>query len=273
MLTSSPRLDDDALTEIARSKGQEHLLAISRRATLSSQVTDVLVDRGNQDVIESTALNTGAAFSDHGFERLVERAEGQDNLAIAVGRRSDIPRHHILALMAKASDKVRAVMQAEFSAATAAVTEAVETAAIRVHRQSTNSSEILAAMQLARDLNDRKLLDESRIADFARNDRFEDTCAAIGCLANMAYAEMEAVMVEDRAEGVMVIAKVIGFSWANLKSILDMRSRLLGQTIADEALSRASYERLRPTTAQQVLRFQKMERASATLTSLPPQSA
>jgi hypothetical protein len=71
------------------------------------------------------------------------------------------------------------------------------------------------------------------------------------------------VMAEDRAEGVMILGKVLGFSWDSLKTILHMRARLLGQTVVDEALSRASYERLRPATAQQVLRFQKMQRAAA----------
>lgn len=264
ILTSSPRLDDATLTEIALSKSQEHLMAISKRETLSAQVTDVLVDRGNLDVVESAAQNNGAEFSDKGFKRLVERTEGHDDLALAVGRRAGIPRHHLLVLMAKASEKVRTVLRAEFSATTAAVKDAVQTATIRIHRQSADNAEIASAIKLVRDLKEKNLLGEGRIAEFASHDRFEDTCAAIACLADMTYAEVEAVMAEDRAEGVMIIARVLDLSWPNLKCILDMRSRLLSQTITDEALSRASYERLRSTTAQQVLRFQKMQRNAAT---------
>ncbi len=51
VLTQSPRLDDDALIENARTKSQAHLLAISRRAHLSGAVTDVLVERGNMEVV------------------------------------------------------------------------------------------------------------------------------------------------------------------------------------------------------------------------------
>lgn len=273
ILTSSPRLDDETLMKIAASKGQEHLMAISRRATLSPQVTDVLIDRGNDAVVESTALNKGAAFSDKGFERLVERADGNDDLTLTVGRRPGIPRHHLLVLMARASDAVRASLREEFSAAAAVVKDAVQSATIRIHQQSADSAEVAAAMQLARNLKAENLLDETRIAAFARQDRLEETCATIACLATMSYGEIEAAMVEDRAEGIMVIARVIDFSWANLKCILDMRARLLDQTIADEALSRISYERLRPTTAQQVLRFQRMQRASAIPASPSPQPA
>src|SRR5690349_8472320 len=46
ILTQSERLTDEMLVENARSKSQAHLLAISKRKSLSTTVTDVLVDRG-----------------------------------------------------------------------------------------------------------------------------------------------------------------------------------------------------------------------------------
>ena len=60
VLSQSARLDDDALIELARSKSQAHLLAISSRKSLSDAVTDVLVLRGNDEVIQSTVNNPGA---------------------------------------------------------------------------------------------------------------------------------------------------------------------------------------------------------------------
>src|SRR5439155_15959621 len=53
VLSQSERLDDDALMKNARTKGQGHLLAISIRKQLSDAVTDVLVERGNTEVIRS----------------------------------------------------------------------------------------------------------------------------------------------------------------------------------------------------------------------------
>src|SRR5437879_1207884 len=54
VLSESERLDDDALIETARNKSQAHLMAISLRKVLSGAVTDVLVLRGNDEVIHST---------------------------------------------------------------------------------------------------------------------------------------------------------------------------------------------------------------------------
>src|SRR5213078_1605204 len=46
VLTHSSRIGTDALVRIARTKGQDHLMAISARADLPEAVTDVIVDRG-----------------------------------------------------------------------------------------------------------------------------------------------------------------------------------------------------------------------------------
>src|SRR6267142_460825 len=78
VLSKSERLDEASLIEAARSKSQAHLMAISTRRVLSGAVTDVLVQRGNDDVIQSTLNNSGAEFSEGGFTRLVDRAEGCD---------------------------------------------------------------------------------------------------------------------------------------------------------------------------------------------------
>ena len=93
VLSQSERLDDAALIETARNKSQAHLLAISVRKALSGAVTDVLMLRGNDEVIQSTVNNPGAEFTERGFTRLVNRAEGDDDLATTVALCPKIPRH------------------------------------------------------------------------------------------------------------------------------------------------------------------------------------
>src|SRR4051794_31291541 len=57
VLSQSERLDDAALISNARTKSQGHLLAISIRKVLSFALTDVLVERGNDEVIQSVVGN------------------------------------------------------------------------------------------------------------------------------------------------------------------------------------------------------------------------
>src|SRR5262252_10703007 len=57
VLSYSDKLDEAALVENARTKSQDHLLAISRRRSLGENVTDILVERGNREVVQATAEN------------------------------------------------------------------------------------------------------------------------------------------------------------------------------------------------------------------------
>ncbi|MFY0076027.1 DUF2336 domain-containing protein, partial [Acinetobacter baumannii] len=85
------RLSNAALREIASSKGQDHLFAISARENLPAFVTDVIIDRGEDRVIRRLAKNAGAEFSDNGYSPIVARAEGDDELVEILGLRIDIP--------------------------------------------------------------------------------------------------------------------------------------------------------------------------------------
>ena len=83
ILSQSNRLTDEDLLAIARDNSQERLLAISKRATLSEKVSDVLVTRGNRDVVLSVTQNEGARFSDTGYrqaDRPVDRRRGAGDL-------------------------------------------------------------------------------------------------------------------------------------------------------------------------------------------------
>lgn len=263
VLAQSTMLDDDALIENARSKSQGHMLAISMRQRLSGSVTDVLVERGDLEVVTSVAGNPGAEFSEFGYTRLVERAEHNDELATTVGSRSSIPRHHLLRLIAKASDAVRARLQAAHPDTREAIDSAVRHVAERAQmRSAADDANVVAARRHVGELHAAGQLNEAEVAQFACNNRFNETNAAIACLTNVPFTTVESMMIEARSEGVMVLAKVLDFSWPTVKAILDMRGALQGPGNGDAAFSKVSYERLKPATAQQVLRFHKMQQAS-----------
>src|SRR6266404_3385161 len=63
VLRESGQLDAKALVANARTRSQPHLLAISKRKSIEETVTDVLVTRGNREVVNSVANNGGAQFS------------------------------------------------------------------------------------------------------------------------------------------------------------------------------------------------------------------
>ncbi|MBN8981128.1 MAG: DUF2336 domain-containing protein [Rhizobiales bacterium] len=263
VLTQSERLCDETLIENARNKSQGHLLAISKRKVLSGAVTDVLVERGNEEVVESAVNNPGAEFSEHGFTTLVSRATGNDNLATCLGMRRSIPRHHYLKLIAKASDSVRARLAAANPQSEDDITSAVKEIALRASSErGALSPETAAAHELVRLLYADGRLDEEQIATFAEAGKFDETNAAIAMMANVPVSTVENMMIESRSEGMMILAKVTGLSWPTLKLILSMRDTLWGSDVKNINEYRESYEMLRATTAQQVLRFHRMRQST-----------
>src|ERR1700716_2349318 len=70
VLTKSARLTTGDLVEIAGTKSQQHLLAISGRSQLEEALTDVLLDRGDREIAHRLAKNAGARFSETGFATL-----------------------------------------------------------------------------------------------------------------------------------------------------------------------------------------------------------
>src|ERR1700761_4970400 len=107
VLRESKQLETYALVANACTKSQAHMLSISKRETLEERVTDELVKRGDQDVVNSVASNTGAKFHDLGFLNMVPRAEGDSILAEQRALRKDIPPHVFHQMIAKAAADVR----------------------------------------------------------------------------------------------------------------------------------------------------------------------
>ncbi len=264
VLSRSERLDDEALIRTARNKSQAHLLAISTRRVLSGAVTDVLVQRGNDEVVQSTVNNLGAEFTERGYTRLLDRAEGNDSLATCVGLRPNLPRHLYLKLLAKASATVRERLEAANPKQSGEVSSAVREATRRARSSSsamTEQTEIAHA--LVKSLYEDDRLDENLVAQFAEGGKFDEANASIAALANVPVSIAETMMIESRAEGVMILCKVSGMSWPTVKAIIHMRNELCGGEPTDFSSYKATYERLRPSTAQQVLRFHRMQQSSA----------
>lgn len=268
VLSHSERLNDDALVRNAREKSQGHLLAISKRKTLSQAVTDVLVERGNHDVLESTVNNPGAEFSDNGYSRLILCAEGDDDIATCLGMRP-IPRHYYLQLVAKASRTVREKLNRANPHLAADVALVVKE--VTIQASAAKSEETIRAQTLVRLLHTDGRLNEAQVATFADNGRIEEISTSIALMTDVPILTVENMMIEPRAEGLLVLAKVAGLSWATVEKILKARHPAAPESISTSLKEyQDHFNLLRPSTAQQVLRFYRMREATGQALSPAP---
>lgn len=265
VLQRSESLDDETLVTGARTKGQDHLLAISQRRELSETVTDVLVERGNQKVVMSTAANTGARFSDYGYSTLVTRSEGDNELALLVWSRPEIPREHLLTLFESASETVRKKFETMDRGKAELVQGMIRQAADQIQTQLRDSSSNFAAARAhVEQLYQRGELTEVRLCSFAELGKFDETAAAISLLSGLPVGAIERALVHDAGDQVLVLAKSIDLSWKTARAILGLRN-VGGRAPVDTAEYRERYKRLRPETARAAIKFYRLrERAAST---------
>jgi uncharacterized protein (DUF2336 family) len=263
ILAESDRLDEATLVQNARKQSQEHLLAISRRKSLSEVVTDVLVERGNKQVVLNTAKNLGARFSQVGFSRLVKRSEGDDLLSACVGARPDIPRPLFLALLATASEMVRSKLIAESPHFEHEIRDAVEKVAENIRNASrVASAKDGAAQSLVQSLNDSGQLGDDKIRAFAEGGEVEEATAALALMCNVSVDVVEQAIIQNQSETILVLAKAAKLSWATTKILLSLFARQSRIATGEIGQYLASFERLNVSTAQKIVEFYRIRRPS-----------
>jgi uncharacterized protein (DUF2336 family) len=256
VLTRSERLSEHTLVATANSKSQQHLYAITQRDALSEAVTDILVERGDRDVVHAVVKNRGARFSDAGFRALVSRSSGDDALASEVGMRGDIPRPHFLMLLEKASSAVRARLAAENPQAGTTIDGVMAEVVGGIREDIRNASPAFAAAEAAVERQNRiRRIGESEIYQYARDRKFEETAIALSLLCDTPIDVVERALLDPGAEIVLILAKVAGLSSTTAKAILLLRAADRGMSTEDLERALMSFNRLQPETAQRVLGF------------------
>ncbi|MGB0749308.1 MAG: DUF2336 domain-containing protein [Magnetospiraceae bacterium] len=91
VLQNSTVLTDDDLIAIIGESSQEHMMAMTQRKAVSERVSESLVDKGNDTVVEGLVKNDGAKFNKRTFGKMVQRAEGNEQLHAPLAGRKDVP--------------------------------------------------------------------------------------------------------------------------------------------------------------------------------------
>jgi len=113
LLTRTTSLADDDLVQIICDRGQQHLLAIAGRPSLSEDITSLVLKRAGKDTARSLVKNPGARFSEKAYAALIAIAERDETVAEAAGLRPDLP----VLLVTGGSQGARSLNQAVFGAA------------------------------------------------------------------------------------------------------------------------------------------------------------
>lgn len=264
ILSYSEQLDEASLVETAKAKGQEHLLAISRRRLLGEAVTDVLIERGDQRVARSVAYNSGAKFSDFGYSTLVQRAQDDDTLAQGVFSREEIPRQYLLNLYRNASEAVRCKLEEVADPRKLElIHELIAHAADRIQATSREgSAEFAAACVKVQSLHKAGSLAEPQVRDFAQSGKFDETVVAMALLCEMPFGVIERALINDDADQLLVLVRAAGLHWETAKPILLMAARSKSRSKHDIDQFHERFAKLQTETVKKIVQFYKLRQKS-----------
>ena len=258
LLRRSPVLDEAALIEIARVKGQGHLLAMSERAVLSTDLTDVLLHRGDRDVVRRTAGNSGAHFSEGGYSTLIKRAGRDGVLTLKLGQRDDLSADLLKELLAGSIDVIRRRLFEVVKPARQAVIKQAMTEISGVPEQVESRRDFVPAQRTVLALHRDGYLNEGALLGFAKSHRYEESLAALSAMSGVKIATLDRLISGDRNDPILIVGKTIGLEWVTVRALLLLR---LGPhrvpAPADIEAARVNFARLMPSTAERVVQFWK----------------
>jgi uncharacterized protein (DUF2336 family) len=258
LLRRSPVLDEAALIEIARVKGQGHLLAMSERAVLSTDLTDVLVHRGDRDVVRRTAGNSGALFSEGGYSTLIKRAGRDGVLTLKLGQRDDLSADLLKELLAGSIDVIRRRLFEVVKPARQAVIKQAMAEISGVPEQVESRRDFMPAQRTVLTLHRDGCLNEGALLGFAKSHRYEESLAALSAMSGVKIATLDRLISGDRHDPILIVGKTIGLEWVTVRALLLLR---LGPhrvpAPADIEAARVNFARLMPSTAERVVQFWK----------------
>jgi len=273
VLTNSERLSDDVLVEIARSKGQAHLVAIAGRAKVNELVTDILVERGDAKVANTVAVNAGARFSQAGFSKLVSRAEHDEELTMAVGSRGDIPADLFRQLVVQATE---AVQKKLVVAADPDMQGTIKQILAELSGEIGNEAarDYATAQHLVQRMHQDGLLTPVALQEFAKARRVEETVAALSLLSSVGISVIDRLIRGGSDDGAIILCRAAELDWTTTKFVI---VGLSGHEAVPSLQMQEAHEKflkLSSTSAKRVIRFWHVRQKTATTaTTAPPPQA
>lgn len=232
ILERSPRLTDRDLVAFARSLGQDHLHAIASRDKLSSQVTDVIVERGDDRVLTQVARNSGAHFSFKGLEHLSDRAKSSEALLSALSSRSDIPEN----LIDDVKRNVSARLKDELLESNPELDSKQVDSLVNAQADSVDVESYKASNDKLLQLHEAGELKEYMLIYFARERRLAETVRCLALLTGLDDALVSRCLLKANISALGILCKANGFQNKTYSSLLQIRTathRMNGRAIAD----------------------------------------
>lgn len=262
VIEKSPVLADADLVEIAQTKGQEYLEAIAVRPTVSSVVSDALVDRGSDSVIVKLVSNAGATLSRNSIEKVVERSENIEALHAPLIARNDLPVDLLNEMFSFVSSNLRTQITQKMEGLPQDVLDrAMNQTRDRFAKEVRQLKEAdRRARVLVSEMTRKQELNEAVLLQMLRGGQMAEFIHAFARLGDIDVKTAQRIVQTRNAEGIAIVCRSARFDRATFSAIallLDA-SPTRSSDATQELLG--LYDQVTPESAQRVMRFWKVRR-------------
>jgi len=254
VLERSRVLTDDDLIQIAKTRGQTHLQAISKRPELAIPVTDVIVERGESPVLVEVTNNKGAEFSNTGLGMLAEKARTDGKLLTALGTRGDLPPDLMREIKQRVAQKIKTEMAKKYTQKDMADLDSLVD-------QSAEKLDIAGFMKSNDELQDRvdnQELTEDDIVNLAKSRKLSETVHALSLLTGLDDRMVSHCLLKAEIAALGIVCKANGFKSTTYLTLIQTRNGKDSIAARDVARAMREYDTLTVGSATRTLRFLKV---------------
>ncbi|WP_321392394.1 DUF2336 domain-containing protein [Emcibacter sp.] len=239
LLEKNPLLHDAQLIEVIRNRTDAHRLAIAVREFVSADVSDELIEHGNEDVVEALINNGSAEISEASLEYLVAESKSFDRFQEPLLGRQDLPPALAYRMYWWVSAALRRRIVKEFDVDETLLDDAIEMATKHSLQQTGEEDGVMdKALKLARKLDEEDRLNATFILQSMRQEKVNLAVAGLSQMAGLNVKIVWRAFRERTGESLAVIAKSIGLSKEEFTSLflLVMQTRSGGKARATSLL-------------------------------------
>ncbi|NWH09225.1 MAG: DUF2336 domain-containing protein [Alphaproteobacteria bacterium] len=262
ILMRSLALQEEDLVTLAKSRGQDHLKVISTRPHVPEAVTDILVARGDDSVLEALVSNDTARISRQGMERVVVRAERNPRLHAPVSARKDLPPDLLNEMYFFVSSSLKkAILERMANIDPKEIDKALSQSGLRAVEGALPASTGLSPaekyiLQKSRD----KQLNEALLLQLLRSRQTAEFLLGFARLTELDPKTAQRVLSDHTAESLAIACKASRFDRSTFSTFVLLANPTRTRTAQETSDLLALYDKVPAESAQRVMRFWKVRR-------------
>lgn len=265
ILFKSHILAEPDLIEIIQNRSKEHLLVIAERDDISTTVSDLLINYGDEDVVSHLIENGDAEISRESMEYLVEESKRIDRFQEPLIARHDIPKDLAHKMFWWVSAALRRSILENFEIDELDLNEKLVAAAKSEYKYDV-AEKSSHADKLIAELAERKELSERFLVQTLRAKQIRLFITGLAFKSELDYRKISRFIYDPNAEALAVVIKALEFDRNSFSAIflltrnISDTERVRNTTEPEEVeIMMSFYDKLSENNAKSTLRFWQLE--------------